>query len=227
MMTAATTPATITIAPEELQQEVEGRVVQYAERPIPFSTFLELSEDRDVELIGGVMVEKMSAQLEHEKLFTWLDRVIGTYVSHRNLGILLGSRTAVEISTYGGRLPDLLFVRRERMEIVRERAVYGAPDLVIEIVSPNDRHSSQIALETEYRGLGVPEIVFMDLPRQRIRVLRRREQEAEYDEETLAQGALRLASVEGIEIPVAALLREPRPDEFTTVSALLEAARRG
>jgi Uma2 family endonuclease len=216
---------TTLITPEEIRQQVEGRVVHFAERPIPFPAFLELSADRDVELVGGVMVEKMSAQLEHEKLFAWLDRVVGTYVSHRRLGILLGSRTAVEISAYGGRLPDLLFVRSDRLAIVREQAVYGPPDLVIEIVSPNDRPSDLIALETEYRGLSVPEIIFRDLPRQRIRVLRWRET-GEYEEEGRTNGALRLEAVEGIELPVAALLREPRPDEFATVSALLEIARR-
>src|SRR5260370_39378503 len=126
------------ITPEEIRQQVEGRVVHLAERPIPFATFLELSTDREVELVGGVMVEKMAAQLEHEKLFTWLDRVVGTYVSHRRLGILLGSRTAVEISAYGGPLPDLLFVRSHRLEIVPERAASDAPDLGVEIVAPND-----------------------------------------------------------------------------------------
>jgi len=70
---------TMLITPEEIRQQVEGRVVYSAERPIPFPAFLELSADRDVELVGGVMVEKMSAQLEHEKLFAWLDRVVGTY----------------------------------------------------------------------------------------------------------------------------------------------------
>src|SRR5205809_170074 len=97
---------TTLIPPEEIRQQVEGRVVHFAERPIPFPAFLELSADRHVELVGGVMVEKMAAQLEHEKLFAWLDRVVGTYVSHRKLGIVLGSRTAVEINAYGGRLPD-------------------------------------------------------------------------------------------------------------------------
>lgn len=220
-MTAATK-----IAPEDIRQQTEaGRVIRYAERPIPFPAFLALAADQDVELVEGVMVEKMAAQLEHEKLFVWLDRVVGTYVSHRNLGIVLGSRTAVEISAFGGRLPDLLFVRRERMDIVGARAVHGAPDLVIEIVSPNDRPSDLIALETEYRGLGVPEIVFLDLPRQRVRVLRRRDS-GEYDEEMDTEGDLRLESVEGITLPVTALLNEPRPDEFALIGALLEAASR-
>jgi hypothetical protein len=38
---------------EEIRQQVEGRVVHLAERPIPFPAFLELSADRDVELVGG------------------------------------------------------------------------------------------------------------------------------------------------------------------------------
>jgi hypothetical protein len=37
------------ITPEEIRQQVEGRVVYSAERPIPFAAFLELSADRDVE----------------------------------------------------------------------------------------------------------------------------------------------------------------------------------
>jgi Uma2 family endonuclease len=96
---------------------------------------------------------------------------------------------------------------------------------VIEIVSPNDRPSELIALETEYRGLGVPEILFLDLQRRRVRVLRCR-QTGEYDEEVRTQGSVRLEAIEGIELPLTALLDEPRPDEFSTVRALLEAASR-
>jgi Uma2 family endonuclease len=214
--------AAATIQPEEIQEQVEGRVVQFAERPIPFSAFLELAGERHVELVGGVMVEKMAAQLDHERAFVWLMTVLNGFVRRRGLGIALGSRTPVEIDAYGGRLPDLLFVRRERMEIVQARAVYGAPDLVIEIVSPNDRPSDLVTLETEYRSLGVGEIVFLDLPRHRVRILRQRVDD--YVEEVLTDGVLRLESIAGMALPVAALLEEPRPDEFATISGLLQDA---
>src|SRR5207247_3505498 len=44
---------TMPITPEEIRQQVEGRVVHFAERPIRFPAFLELSAVRVVGLGGG------------------------------------------------------------------------------------------------------------------------------------------------------------------------------
>jgi Uma2 family endonuclease len=200
----------------EIWEAEEQRVVRFAQRPITFEEFLELTGKDDLELIDGVMVEKMSVQLEHEKQFAWLYHLSGLYVEERNLGIVLGSRTAVEISMFRGRLPDLLFVRRERMGIVQQKAIYGAPDLVIELVSPNDRPSDVSALETDYRAIGVPEIVFIDQQKRRVRLLRTRA--AGYEEEILIGGTLRFESLEGFALQVEWLFQEPRPN----LRALLE-----
>jgi Uma2 family endonuclease len=203
----------------ETTQTVEGRVVRFSERPITFEEFLDLSGDSEMELVDGVMVEQMAAQLDHEKLFGWLFSILKDYVRHKGLGIVLGSRTAVEISSFGGRLPDILFVRQEHMDIVRQKAVYGAPDLIIEIVSPNDRPSDIIALETDYRSIDVPEIWFIDQPKRRIRVLHKRPEG--YTEEQLTTGTLRSEAVQGLELNVEWLFTDPRPDEFDTLTKLL------
>ncbi|HZT43145.1 MAG TPA: Uma2 family endonuclease [Chthonomonadaceae bacterium] len=203
----------------ETTEAVEGRIVQFAERPIRFDAFLQLSGDSNLELVNGVMVEKMAVQLTHEKLFAWLLTLLNLYTKHKHLGIILGSRTAVEISPFGGRLPDILFVCQDRLDIIREKAVYGAPDLVIEIVSPNDRPSDIIALETDYRLIGVPEIWFIDPQKQRVRVLRKREQD--YTDEVLMADQLSSEAVEGFHVEVEWLLHEPRPDELDTLTQLL------
>ena len=130
-------------------------------RPVTFDEFLDQFGPKDyVELVDGMAVEKARVQLEHEKLYGWLYIVLGLTTKARGLGMVLGSRTAVRINEFRGRLPDLFFVSQQRMAIVQEKATYGAPDLVIEIVSPNDRPSDLIALETDYRSIGVREIVF-------------------------------------------------------------------
>ena len=207
--------------PTKLKKVTERRVLWVASHPVTFAEFLDrFGEDDDVELVDGVVLERMAAQLEHEKLFAWLFRLMGDYVEERDLGIVLGSRTAVEINEYRGRLPDLLFVRRERQEIVREKAIFGAPDLVIEFVSPNDRSSDLIARETDYRAIGVAEIVFINPRRRQVRALRKRD--AAWDEAPLGSGeVLVLETVDGFAVDVDWLLAEPRPAVRPTLERLL------
>jgi Uma2 family endonuclease len=189
-------------------------------RPLTFEQFLEqIGPKDDVELVDGVVVERKMVQLDHEKLVDWLRFVMGLYVRARHMGIVLGSRTAVEINQFRGRLPDLLFVRQDRIEIVQQKAIYGAPDLIVEVISPNDRPSDTIALETDYRAIGVAEIVFIDQRKHRVRVLRK--QESEYVEEVVAAGALTLESLAGLPLELEWLFVEPRPDERSTVDGLL------
>ncbi len=201
-----------------VREEAKEEVVKWVwPRPIAFDEFLDLFGKNDyVELVNGVAVEKTMVQLDHEKLLSWLLRLLGDYVEDRNLGIVLGSRTAVKIGPFNGRLPDLVFVRRERMDIVQQKAIYGAPDLVIEIVSPNDRPSDLIALETDYRSIGVVEILFIDPQKRLVRLLRK--QDTDYTREELTAGALALETVEDLTLDLEWLLTEPRP----TVRAVLD-----
>jgi Uma2 family endonuclease len=205
-----------------VQEKVCEETVKWVgPRPLTFEEFLDGYGPKDfVELIDGVVVERSMVQLDHEKLLLWLLMVVNLYVKGRGLGIVLGSRTAVQIDEFRGRLPDLLFVRQERMEIVQQKGVFGAPDLVIEIISPNDRPSDIIALETDYRGIGVTEIVFIDQRKQHVRVLRKHENE--YAEEILTAGTLVLETMADMRLETEWLLAEPRPDERETVDALLK-----
>jgi Uma2 family endonuclease len=207
-----------------VQEKVREETTKWVgPRPLTFAQFLELYGAKDqVELVDGVVVEKSMVQLDHEKLLKWLDRVLGFYVEALRLGMVLGSRTAVEIDQFRGRLPDLLFVRQSRLEIVQQKAVYGAPDLVLEISSPNDRLSESIALETDYRAIGVLEIVFIDLGKRRVRVLRK--QTDGYSEEVLTTGVLALESMGGLALELDWFFVEPRPDQRATVDALLARA---
>jgi Uma2 family endonuclease len=206
-------------APIITDEEVEARVIRLAKRPIMFEEFLVLNINNSLELIDGVMVEKVAAQLEHEKLIVWLLTLLNAFVRHKRLGIVVSSRMTVKIDDYRGRLPDLLFVRQDRIGIVDQRAVYGAPDLVIELISPHDRPSDRIALETDYRAIGVPEIIFID--QQKLHVLILRQGKSGYEEIEMAAGALNFVAISGFAVQLDWLFGEPRPDEFDLLRTLL------
>ena len=201
------------MAAVELIRMHDERTVLVPPRPLTFNEFLDLfGEDDDVELIDGVVVQRMAAQLEHERFQVWLLWLLNGYVHAKRLGIVLGSRTAVQITEHGGRLPDVLFVREERQDIVQEKGIYGAPDLIVEILSPHDRPADIIALEADYRSIGASEIWFIDQKRKRVRALRKRERG--YEEEVLTRGVLRSEVVSGFWLQVKWLFTKPLPLEL-------------
>jgi len=195
------------------------RQTYVADSPIDFATWLELSYTIDSELVRGVMIHRMAAQYPHEWIFIWLSTVLSGFVQNRQLGKVLGSRTAVKISENDGRLPDILFVRADNSVIIHKDAIYGVPDLVIEIVSENDRPSDLIPLEADYRDIGVPEIVFIDPRKKRVRYLQKNE--TAYDESFLTTGRLMFVTVPGFWIEIEWLFVEEKPDGFTVIKRLI------
>ena len=195
------------------RERVAETVAQYVyPRPITFDEWLETGDrEAPTNLVNGTPVEQPMVQLQHEKFNLWLLVVLVQYARRAGLGAVLGTRSPVQTSQFGGRLPDLFFVRREREHLITQKATRGAPDLVLEIVSPNDRKSDINATEADYQTLGVDEIVYVDLPRLRMRVLHK--VETGYEEQTLS----------GLTLQWDWLFVEPRPDEMDTVLSMLAA----
>lgn len=146
-----------------------------ASQPLTVEDYLHLTDEDDLyELVDGVLVERtMAAAGHHEQLFSWLMAILRAYVEAHQLGYVAGSRTAVKISEFRSRLPDLLFVRRERASIISEPMVLDAPDWVLEIRSKASHPAEWHALEVDYRSIGVPELWLVDGQAQIVRVVRR------------------------------------------------------
>ena len=161
----------------------------------------------------------MAARDPHEDLNTWLISVLRAYARANDLGIVRGSRTAVQITQHRGRLPDVVFVRKERAGIVQEKGIYGTPDLIIEILSPGDKASDVVALEVDYRSIGTAEIWFIDQAQKQVRVLRRGEEG--YTEQVLTEGPLQSEVVKGFRLAVTWLFARPLPLELDTLMQLM------
>jgi Uma2 family endonuclease len=146
-------------------------------QPLTVDDYLRVTDADDLyELIDGVLVERtMAAMWQHEQLSAWLLATLRPYVEANGLGYVSGSRTAVKISEYRARLPDLLFIHRERAAIITESAIVGAPDWVLEIRSRAIYPAEWRSLEIDYRAIGVAELWLVDPQARVVRVARRRE----------------------------------------------------
>ena len=68
--------------------------------------------------------------------------------------------------------PDLVFVSSERLRIIQENFIAGAPDLVVEILSPSTAAHDRATKLNLYAEAGVPEVWLMDSLAKTVEVLK-------------------------------------------------------
>ena len=106
------------------------------------------------DLIDGEIFMHSPVSIRHARLLNFLDRLLGTYVDRHRLGELFREEVAVRLSSRNVFQPDLAFYRADRNNQVRENHVEGAPDLVVEVLSPRtaDRDIGPKFAEYEQHG---------------------------------------------------------------------------
>ncbi len=136
--------------------------VEVAEHTTAAAFWRDASETRKNELIDGVMIMPSPPSRIHEDRFSFLFRLIGDYVEQRQLGLVFGSRTAVELAVDQVYEPDILFVADERTYIVGDKGIIGAPDFVIDILSASTAHHDRGTKRYAYEHAGVREYWIVD-----------------------------------------------------------------
>ena len=200
--------------------DFEPGVSACTDKPLTVDEFCDLvDEDTNAELVEGIIVMKSPVSEPHEGVFDFLHKILSMYVEHRNLGRVRGPKTLVRIGRYTGREPDLLFVSRERLDIVHTNYVAGPPDLVIEIVSPHDRPHELIAKQTEYEGLGVRELWLIDRPKTSVKAFDL-QPDGVFEQRSLDAGVLEAKTVPGFWIELDWLWSEL--DRFPSTLAIVQ-----
>ncbi len=92
------------------------------------------------ELVFGILHVADAPTPRHQSAVADLFRAMGRHVAERDLGQMWLSPLDVVLDDHRALVvqPDLMFISKGREVIVRDR-VRGAPDLVVEVLSPNPR----------------------------------------------------------------------------------------
>lgn len=136
--------------------------VEVMERMTAADFFRDAPEDRKAELIDGVMIMPSPPLVVHERLQNFLFRLLADFVEQQQLGEVFGSRTAVELERFYAPEPDSFFVETDRLHIIGEKGVFGAPDFVIEILSASTARNDRGAKFNAYERAGVREYWLID-----------------------------------------------------------------
>jgi Uma2 family endonuclease len=120
-------------------------------------------EDTRAEWVDGEVIMPSPANLKHVDLAGFLNLILRMFVTNRGLGGVYGPELQVRFASLRRRrVPDLLFVSTERMNILKATEVEGAPDLIVEIVSPDSLARDWREKYLEYEAAGVREYWVVD-----------------------------------------------------------------
>jgi Uma2 family endonuclease len=130
---------------------------------LTYQDFLLLPEDgRRHELIGGEHLVTPSPSWDHQSILANLLLILGPFVKRRKLGRMAVAPMDVVLSAEDVVEPDLFFIAETRSGIIGKAAVHGAPDLVIEILSPSTRRRDEVLKRALYERVGVAEYWIVD-----------------------------------------------------------------
>jgi Uma2 family endonuclease len=116
------------------------------------------------ELIRGVIVTMPPPGGRHSACCSRVDRRLGVFVVDRGLGTVCANDTGfvTERDPDTVRGPDVSFWKKERLPEVPHGYIDIAPDLAVEVVSPNDHYSRVQNKVRQYLGRGVPMVWVVD-----------------------------------------------------------------
>jgi Uma2 family endonuclease len=93
--------------------------------------------DRIIELIDGELIEKMPSYVP-SRLAARIGRYLDVYLDEHPLGGVTMPDGGYVLPSGDILIPDVAFVRREKLDPPPQREVLGAPDLAVEVMSPTD-----------------------------------------------------------------------------------------
>lgn len=146
-------------------------VTQRARIKFTYEDYRHTPEDKRYELIDGELILAASLRRVHQRTEIRLGNRIYTFVEAYDLGEVYTAPFDVVLSDTDVVQPDLLFVSKERLHIIDDDNVRGAPDLVIEILSPSTAGRDRTVKRTLYAKHGVKEYWLVDTDARNITVM--------------------------------------------------------
>ncbi len=137
-----------------------------------YSDYLLLPEQDSRELIGGDFYMVPSPGSRHQRISRDLGGLLWDFVRRNGLGEVLWAPMDVVLDDGNVVQPDILFVSSERRAIITDSYIAGAPDLVVEILSPSTADRDRRLKMSIYARFGVAEYWIVDPDEASIQVMR-------------------------------------------------------
>ncbi len=144
------------------------------ERRITVAEYLGMPEtNKPQELAYGILREPPAPRYGHQALVTRMTAALSQFAARTRLGVVCVSPVDVVLDQERALViqPDIVFVATARQDIIRDQ-IWGAPDLVVEVLSPSTARQDRSRKLGWYRHYGVKECWLVDEGAAEVAVIR-------------------------------------------------------
>jgi Uma2 family endonuclease len=190
--------------------------------PFTFEDFCALvREDQKADLINGVIYMASPENTDANERFVWLIGLVHDFVDYHELGKVYGSRVAFHLDDSSSPKPDIAFVAKMNVRRVKRRWVEGAPDMAVEIVSPDSIERDYDKKRKKCEEAGVPEYWIIDEIEEVITLLQIGA-DGKYHEVKPKKGEYHSSVLKGFWLRPEWLFHSPRPRKLDAWQMILD-----
>ncbi len=114
------------------------------------------------QLVEGELIMAPAPNRFHQEIITSLVILLANHARARCLGKVYAAPFDVYLGEHDVVQPDVVFVSNERQHILTDDGAHGAPDLVIEVLSPSSAQLDKKRKRGVYARAGVKELWLID-----------------------------------------------------------------
>lgn len=122
-----------------------------------YADYCTVNDDKRYEVMEGSIMMVPAPATRHQKISGKIYRIMANFIFDNSLGEIFDAPTDVVLNDDIVVQPDILFINKERAGIVGEQAIMGAPDLVVEIISPSSSFNDSVRKREIYQRFDVKE----------------------------------------------------------------------
>lgn len=115
------------------------------------------------QVIENVIYMSPAPSFQHQEIILTIGSLMHIYIKEKKLGKCVASPVDVFLDKNNAFQPDIIFLSTDNLSLIgKDGKVHGAPDLVIEVLSPGNANTDKVKKKNVYEASGVKEYFIVD-----------------------------------------------------------------
>lgn len=186
-------------------KKVEKKIPQ--PKLLTYQDYVKLTppDNGNFELLNGQIIFKQTPKPSHQAIRSLLTIYLGNFIIPNKLGEFFAAPLDVHFTEYDTFQPNLLFITKEKLNIIGENKIEGTPDLIVEILSPSNDNSERNAARMSYKKhiyevTGVKEYWLINVEKQTLTLYKQIDNELRWQKDIQKNEVLISEIIQGFEL---------------------------